>query len=141
MKFLDILKLLIREPSIVGNEHSFFRVLSRELEEIGLDVQQYHGILVAQGKKPESLYLSAHIDRHGLLCTGPNEFQYAAFIAGNRDDIMGDSVSEYMMGIIENRFQGQRVQGTLSLTLVPIWGRALLPIPLSAQSVATSFLK
>lgn len=100
----------IREPSVVGNEHAFFRVLSRELEELGLNVQQYHGILVAQGTDPESLYLSAHIDRHGLLCTGPNEFQYAAFIAGNRDDIMGDSVSEYMMGIIENRFQGQRVQ-------------------------------
>jgi len=29
-----------------------------------------------------------------LLCTGPNEFQYAAFIAGNRGELTGDSVSE-----------------------------------------------
>ena len=37
---------------------------------------------------------SAHIDRHGLICTGPNEFQYAAFVAGSRSDLLGNSVSE-----------------------------------------------
>ena len=109
-EFLDILKLLIREPAVVGNEDAFFRVLRRELEEIGLKIEHYHGVLVAQGNDPHSLFLSAHIDRHGLLCTGPNEFQYAAFIAGNRGEVMGDSVSEYMLNTIENRFQGQRVQ-------------------------------
>ena len=30
--FLDILGLLIREPSVVGTEDSFFRVIRRELE-------------------------------------------------------------------------------------------------------------
>lgn len=108
--FLDILKLLIREPSVVGNEDAFFRVLRRELEDAGVAVQHYHGVLVAQGNKPHDLFLSAHIDRHGLLCTGPNEFQYAAFIAANRGEVMGDSVSEYMINKIENRFAGQRVQ-------------------------------
>ena len=34
--FLNILRLLIREPSVVGCEDSFFRVLRRELEEIGV---------------------------------------------------------------------------------------------------------
>lgn len=108
--FLDILKLLIREPSVVGNEDAFFRVLRRELEDAGVAVQHYHGVLVAQGNKPHDLFLSAHIDRHGLLCTGPNEFQYAAFIAANRGEVMGDSVSEYMINKIEDRFVGQRVQ-------------------------------
>ena len=81
-EFLDILKILIRHPSVVSAEHSFFRVLQRELEEIGVKATWYEGSLVAQGNKPDSRYLSAHIDRHGLICTGPNEFQYAAFIAG-----------------------------------------------------------
>jgi hypothetical protein len=49
--FLNILRSLIREPSVVGCEDSFFRVLSRELEEIGIQVQYYHGVLVAQGTK------------------------------------------------------------------------------------------
>jgi putative aminopeptidase FrvX len=111
--FLNILRLLIREPSVVGCEDSFFRVLNRELVEIGVKVEYYHGVLVAQGSKPHELILSAHIDRHGLLCTGANEFQYAAFIASNKSDLTGDSVSEQMMHIIENRFQGQQVQAHL----------------------------
>jgi putative aminopeptidase FrvX len=115
-KFLEILQLLIREPSVVGCEDSFFRMLRRELEEVGAQVSYYQGILVAQGNHPHHLILSAHIDRHGLLCTGPNEFQYAAFIAGNQGELNGDSVSEQMLHTIENRFQGQRVQAHLPYT-------------------------
>ncbi len=113
---LEILQLLIREPSVVGSEDSFFRVLRRELEEVGAQVTYYHGVLVAQGNRPHDVILSAHIDRHGLLCTGPNEFQYAAFIAGNQSELTGDSVSEQMLSTIENRFQGQRVQAHLPYT-------------------------
>ncbi|SFH99009.1 peptidase M42 [Planctomicrobium piriforme] len=111
--FLEVLQHLVREPSVVGAEDSFFRVLRRELEEVGAHVTYYQGILVAQGKSPHDLVLSAHIDRHGLLCTGPNEFQYAAFIAGNQGELTGDSVSEQMMYSIGNRFAGQRVQAHL----------------------------
>ncbi len=102
--FLDLLKSLIREPSVVGAEHSFFRALQRELEERGATVNWYQGLLVAQGNSPRSAYFSAHIDRHGLICTGPNEFQYAAFVAGNRSDLLGNSVSEKLMKKITTRF-------------------------------------
>jgi putative aminopeptidase FrvX len=104
--FIDLLKSLIRQPSVVGAEHSFFRVLQRELEERGATVTWYEGLLVAQGKEPNSAMFSAHIDRHGLMCTGPNEFQYAAFVAGNRSDLLGNSVSEKLMAKIINRFDG-----------------------------------
>lgn len=104
--FIDLLKLLIRHPSVVGAEHSFFRVLQRELEERGARVTWYEGLLVAQGKQPDSAMFSAHIDRHGLVCTGPNEFQYAAFVTGNRSDLLGNSVSEKLMAKIINRFDG-----------------------------------
>jgi len=114
--FLEILYQLVREPSVVGTEDSFFRVLRRELEEIGVNVEHHSGVLVARGSQPELLVLSAHIDRHGLLCTGPNEFQYAAFIAGNRGELDGDSISEQMMATIADRFTGQRVQAHLPFT-------------------------
>ena len=114
--FINILHDLIREPSVVGCEDAFFRSLKRELEEVGVKVQYHQGILVSQGKEPESLILSAHIDRHGLLCTGPNEFQYAAFIASNQSELTGDSVSEQMMYTIDNRFLGERVQAHLPYT-------------------------
>ncbi|MCB1229351.1 MAG: peptidase M42 [Verrucomicrobiae bacterium] len=114
--FLEILQQLVREPSVVGTEDSFFRVLRRELEEFDLVVERHLGVLVARGKEPEVLVLSAHIDRHGLLCTGPDEFQYAAFIAGNRGELDGDSVSEQTMAAIADRFTGQRVQAHLPFT-------------------------
>lgn len=104
-QFIDLLKVLIRSPSVVGAEHSFFRVLQRELEERGAKVTWYEGLLVAQGSKPDTAMFSAHIDRHGLICTGPNEFQYAAFVAGRRSDLLGNSVSEKLMLKIVDRFQ------------------------------------
>jgi putative aminopeptidase FrvX len=104
--FSDLLKALDRQPSVVGAEHSFFRELQRELEERGARITWYEGLLVAQGNAPESAMFSAHIDRHGLICTGPNEFQYAAFVAGNRSDLLGNSVSERMMTKVANRFGG-----------------------------------
>ncbi len=107
--FLNLLTLLIRSPSVVGAEHSFFRVLQRELEERGAKVTWYEGLLVAQGTQPESLMLSAHIDRHGLVCTGPNEFQYAAFVSGARSDLLGNSVSEQLMQKVVSRFQSNPV--------------------------------
>lgn len=103
-RFTDTLKELIRQPSVVGAEHAFFRVLQRALEERGAQVYWYEGLLVAQGTDPRAVMLSAHIDRHGLICTGPNEFQYAAFVAGSRSDLLGNSVSESLMNRISDRF-------------------------------------
>lgn len=108
-EFIDLLKLLIRQPSVVGAEHSFFRVLQRELEERGATVHWYEGILVAQGGDPSSTMISAHIDRHGLICTGPNEFQFAAFITANRSDLLNNSVSEELMAKVTERFESAPV--------------------------------
>lgn len=118
--FVDLLKSLIRHPSVVGAEHSFFRVLQRELEERGARVTWYEGVLVAQGSQPESAMFSAHIDRHGLICTGPNEFQYAAFVAGSRSDLLGNSVSEKLMKKIVDRFR------SIPVTAYEPWSGAYL---------------
>lgn len=108
-EFIDLLKVMIRHPSVVGSEHSFFRVLQRELEERGANVTWYEGLLVAQGNKPFSAMFSAHIDRHGLICTGPNEFQYAAFISANKTDLLNNSVSEELMTKVTERFKSESV--------------------------------
>ncbi|MGB6020238.1 MAG: peptidase M42 [Sulfurimonadaceae bacterium] len=108
--FLDTLKHLIRQPSVVGSEQPFFLSLKRELDEIGIKTTLYEGLLVAEGNDPKRGMLSAHIDRHGLICTGPNEFQYAAFMTQNRGDLTGDSVSEQTYMSIVERFKQQSVQ-------------------------------
>ena len=108
--FYDILKQFIRVPSVVGAEHPFFLTIKRELEEIGVGVEYYDGVLVAKGNNPESGYISAHADRHGLICTGHNEFQYAAFIAKNQADLTGKSNSEQLLKNFTARFVDQKVQ-------------------------------
>jgi putative aminopeptidase FrvX len=109
-QFYDILKQLVRIPSVVGAEHPFFMFLKRELEELNLHVEYYDGVLVAKGSEPNSGYISAHADRHGLICTGHNEFQYAAFIAKNQADLLGNSNSEQILKNFEMRFVDERVQ-------------------------------
>lgn len=108
--FYDILKQLIRVPSVVGAEHPFLMLIKRELEEIGVEVEYYDGVLVGKGKEPTSGYVSAHVDRHGLICTGHNEFQYAAFIAKNKADLRGDSNSEQLLKNFTARFVDEKVQ-------------------------------
>lgn len=108
-EFIDLLKSLIREPSVVGAEHPFFRVLQRELEERGATVTWYEGLLVAHGNQPDSAMFSSHIDRHGLICTGPNEFQFGAFIAGQMSDLLGKSVSDELKATLMNRFDDTQV--------------------------------
>jgi putative aminopeptidase FrvX len=107
--FIDLLKAIIRHPSVVGAEHSFFRVLQRELEERDAQVTWYEGLLVAHGSEPFSAMFSAHIDRHGLICTGPNEYQYAAFVSANRTDLLNNSVSEELMSKVTERFKSEQV--------------------------------
>ncbi len=108
--FFDLLKQLIRIPSVTGAEHSFLLYLKRELEEIGIKTQHYDGLLVAQGNNPQKGMLSAHIDRHGIICTGPNEFQFAAFLAKNSSDLKGNSLSEQTYQLIASRYINQQVQ-------------------------------
>ncbi len=108
--FYDILKQLIRIPSVVGAEQPFFMFIKRELEELGITVEYYDGVLVAKGNNPQRGYISAHADRHGLICTGHNEFQYAAFIAKNKADLTGDSSSEQLLHNFTARFVDEKVQ-------------------------------
>ena len=108
--FLDLLKQLIRVPSVTGAEHSFLVYLKRELDEIGIETKYYDGLLVAHGNNPTKGMLSAHIDRHGVICTGPNEFQFAAFLAKNRSDLRGNSLSEQTYQLIAKRYINQQVQ-------------------------------
>ena len=108
--YLVLLGQLVRQPAVVGAERPFFHALRRELDRIGVRSTQFEGLLVAEGPRPGSSYLSVHVDRHGLVCTGPNEFQYAAFVAKYRADQLGNSVSAQTYGTLAHRFAGESVE-------------------------------
>lgn len=108
--FIDLLRALVRAPSVVGYEEPFFQTLQRELELHGVRVRRYQGLLEATGASPESLIVSTHADRHGIVCTGPEEFQYAAMVAKAQGDLDGNSISEQTVDKITDRFAGARVE-------------------------------
>lgn len=108
--FLRVLDRLVRQPAVVGSEIPFFRFLTGELKRAGAKkVTLYEGLLVAEGSKPESVMLSAHVDRHGLISTGPSEVQYAAFVAGFKGWQTGDTVSELTYLSLAERFHKEPV--------------------------------
>ena len=110
-KFLRVLDQFVSHHCVVGAEAPFYSFLAKELKKRGAKVSRYSGLLVAEGKDPDSIAVSAHVDRHGLICTGPGEFQYAAFEAGFRGWQTGDTVSEVMFAKIAERFHNERVYG------------------------------
>ena len=77
--FIGTLHTLVRTPSVVGCERLFIRTLVKELQSLDIHVIEYDGLLVADGGGDSPYSLCAHVDRHGLITTGPDEFQYAAF--------------------------------------------------------------
>jgi len=68
------------------------------------------GVLEASGTEPNSFVVSAHADRHGVVCTGPGEFQYAAYVAKARGDLDGNSISEQTILNISSRFENRKVE-------------------------------
>jgi len=105
-RLIQTLSTLVRSPSVVGAEAAFMRTLERELVMNGATVREYQGVLEATGGEPNSLIISVHIDRHGIVCTGPNEYQYAAYVARSQGDLDGNSISEQTVTTISERFIG-----------------------------------
>ncbi len=107
--WLEFLKIFVHSPSVVGAERPFLLTLAREMEALGLSTTQYAGLLAVLGPRPDEALVSVHVDRHGLICTGPREFQYAAFIAQHKGERDGDSVSEQTYKLLLERFVGAEV--------------------------------
>ncbi|MGK0180563.1 MAG: putative aminopeptidase FrvX [Nitrospinales bacterium] len=108
-EFLKFLELFIKTPSVIGTEHTFLLHLKRELETLNIKATLYEGLLEAQGEDKSGITLCSHVDRHGLVCTGPDEFQYASFTTRFQGDLDGQSRSEQLLNKIENRFLDERV--------------------------------
>lgn len=65
-------------PSVVGHEQHFIKFLQKDFENLGLNVIKHDGVLEVSGHHPKSIIISAHVDRHGLISIGNNQYGYAA---------------------------------------------------------------
>lgn len=101
---------LLTVPAVVGSERPLFLALERELRSLGVEAVRYDGYLVARGRRPESATLSAHADRNGLECTGPGEFQYAAFASRISNEAARQSLSWQLIDRVAKRLPEQAVR-------------------------------
>jgi putative aminopeptidase FrvX len=107
--WIETTRRLLTVPSVVGDERPFLVHLERELAGLGVECSAYDDRLVATGDDPASATISVHVDRHGLMCTGPGEFEYAAFVTRRAGDVPPDSVSQEMISRVAARFEGEPV--------------------------------
>lgn len=79
-RVVEQLAELLAIPAVVGYEGPLMRHLAARLEALGLTVRSGPGSVVGCGDDGGDLVLAAHADRHGLVCTGPGSFTYAAHV-------------------------------------------------------------
>ena len=65
-------------PSVVGHEGPFLDFLERDFKALGLQVYKTKQYISVCGEDPLSACLCAHLDRHGLISIGGEEYVYAA---------------------------------------------------------------
>ncbi len=65
-------------PAVVGHEQVFMDFLERDYKAQKLNVHRHERYIVVSGKEPLSAIICAHIDRHGLISIGDDEYVYAA---------------------------------------------------------------
>ena len=65
-------------PAVVGHEQLFMDLLEWDFNKLKLSVYRHERYIAVSGKEPLSAILCAHIDRHGLISIGDDEYVYAA---------------------------------------------------------------
>ena len=109
MSWLNYLQTFLETPSVVGAENLLQKQIEQECDKLNLKTKHYLGLTQVEGNDPDSNCLSIHIDRHGLACTGPSEYQYAAFLAKYGHDNRVDSISKQTYNTLLERFINQTV--------------------------------
>lgn len=79
-RVVELVSELLAVPAVVGYEDPIQSHLGKWLTERGLDVQVRDGAVVGRGSDPDHAVIAAHSDRHGLVCTAPSTYTYAAHV-------------------------------------------------------------
>lgn len=83
--------------------------LKDDFKKLGLSVYQSDGILEVHGKTPQSAIVCAHIDRHGLISLGDDEYVYAAQYMKEIKYGENNKSSREQVEAIARRFEGEKV--------------------------------
>ncbi len=96
-------------PSVVGHEEVFMDYLYKDFKKAGLSVFKYDGALEVHGNSPKDAIICAHIDRHGLICLGDDEYVYAAQYMREIKYGENNKSSRKEVEAIAKRFEGEKI--------------------------------
>jgi len=96
-------------PAVVGYEHFFMDYLEQDFKALGLNAYQYQGLLQIEGTTPNNAILCAHLDRHGLISLGDNEYVYAAQYIREIKYGENNQSSRAQVEGIADRFEGEKI--------------------------------
>ncbi len=96
-------------PSVVGYEQLFMNFLYNDFKKIGLSVFKSDGVLEIHGDAPKEAIICAHIDRHGLISLGGDEYVYAAQYIKEIKYGENNRSSQKQVESIAKRFEGEGV--------------------------------
>ncbi len=96
-------------PSVVGHEQFFMDFLYEDFKKLGLSVFKNDGALEVQGSAPKDTIVCAHIDRHGLICLGDQEYVYAAQYIREIKYGENNQSSRAQVESIAKRFEGEKI--------------------------------
>lgn len=108
-RVLARLEELVAIPSVVGYEGPLMRHLATQLEGRGLKVTTRPGVVVGGGDRAGRVVVTAHADRHGLICTGPGQFTYAADVLPSIRGIAAAHRHSFVETVC-NRFEDETVR-------------------------------
>lgn len=96
-------------PSVVGYEQPFMNYLEADFNELGLHVYKTDRYLAVSGAEPLSAILCAHIDRHGLISIGEDEYVYAAQYIKEIKYGENNRLAREQIQNIAERFEGEMI--------------------------------
>ncbi|MCB1650632.1 MAG: hypothetical protein KDI46_01110 [Alphaproteobacteria bacterium] len=96
-------------PSVVGHEQCFMDFLERDFQALGLEIHRQAQYLVVSGRNPSSAIVCAHIDRHGLISLGDDEYVYAAQYIKEIKYGENNRLAQQQLESIARRFEGEDI--------------------------------
>ena len=96
-------------PAVVGHEHFFMDLLESDFKTLELSVYRYDRYITVSGKKPFSATVCAHIDRHGLISLGEDEYVYAAQYMKEIKYGENNRLARKQLEGIAKRFEGEKI--------------------------------
>ncbi|GAB5389014.1 MAG: peptidase M42 [Alphaproteobacteria bacterium] len=109
---IQLLGNILSVPATVGHERPLFGHLHDLLDGPDRVATQYQGLLAVRCGSGKGPVFAAHIDRHGLVCNAPGEYEYAAHALRYRDSNPASARAESpeLLERICERFLDQHVR-------------------------------